>query len=67
MSATETSAPAIRMACPECGKTVKATSKPFCSERCRNVDLHRWLSGAYAIPAVEQDDSPEAQDGRDGN
>jgi uncharacterized protein len=28
---------------------------PFCSRRCADVDLHRWLSGNYAIPAVEED------------
>jgi endogenous inhibitor of DNA gyrase (YacG/DUF329 family) len=28
-------------------------SFPFCSDRCRQVDLHRWLSGAYAIPVVD--------------
>jgi endogenous inhibitor of DNA gyrase (YacG/DUF329 family) len=27
--------------------------KPFCSKRCADVDLHRWLGGSYAIPAVE--------------
>jgi len=30
--------------------------RPFCSQRCTDVDLHRWLSGAYAVPAVEDDD-----------
>ena len=39
-------------ACPTCGKAESADSRPFCSERCRDVDLNRWLSGAYAIPAV---------------
>lgn len=39
--------------CPTCSKpSVKAVS-PFCSKRCADVDLHRWLSGAYAIPSVE--------------
>jgi endogenous inhibitor of DNA gyrase (YacG/DUF329 family) len=37
--------------CPICGKPAVAASFPFCSERCRDVDLNRWLSGAYAIPA----------------
>lgn len=27
--------------------------KPFCSKRCADLDLHRWLNGSYAIPAVE--------------
>ncbi len=51
--------------CPICAKAITAEapaqSAPFCSPRCKDVDLHRWLSGAYAIPAVEQDD-PDAED-----
>jgi uncharacterized protein len=42
--------------CPICGKPSEAAHKPFCSTRCAQVDLHRWLSGSYAIPSVEQDD-----------
>ena len=35
-------------------------SKPFCSERCRDVDLNRWLSGSYAIPgSTDDDENPE--------
>jgi endogenous inhibitor of DNA gyrase (YacG/DUF329 family) len=30
--------------------------RPFCSERCADVDLHRWFSGTYSVPAAEQDD-----------
>lgn len=29
--------------------------EPFCSKRCADVDLHRWLTGSYAIPAQEDD------------
>ena len=36
--------------CPECGRPAKGGHLPFCSARCRNVDLNRWLSGGYAIP-----------------
>jgi hypothetical protein len=36
--------------CPICGKPATEASQPFCSERCRDVDLNRWLSGSYAIP-----------------
>jgi uncharacterized protein len=36
--------------CPICGKPAIEASKPFCSERCRDVDLNRWLSGSYSIP-----------------
>jgi uncharacterized protein len=42
--------------CPICGKPRAEQFRPFCSRRCADVDLHRWLGGAYAIPAAEQDD-----------
>jgi endogenous inhibitor of DNA gyrase (YacG/DUF329 family) len=41
--------------CPTCRKPVEAAKErrpkdfPFCSERCRLVDLHKWLSGAYVV------------------
>ena len=41
--------------CPICKARADAAYKPFCSKRCADVDLHRWLSGGYAIPAVESD------------
>jgi endogenous inhibitor of DNA gyrase (YacG/DUF329 family) len=40
--------------CPICGKPALARFRPFCSARCANVDLNRWLSGAYRLPAVEE-------------
>jgi endogenous inhibitor of DNA gyrase (YacG/DUF329 family) len=42
--------------CPICGKPATEASTPFCSERCRDVDLNRWLSGSYVIPAPKDDD-----------
>lgn len=42
--------------CPICGKPVEAIYRPFCSKRCADVDLQRWLTGGYAIPASEDDD-----------
>ena len=46
--------------CPICGKPAIAASKPFCSDRCKDVDLNRWLSGSYAIPAREgEEEDPE--------
>ena len=42
--------------CPICGKPATEASHPFCSERCRDVDLNRWLSNSYAIPAAKDDD-----------
>lgn len=45
--------------CPICNKPPTTKSTPFCSERCRNVDMNRWFTGAYATPAVEIDDVSE--------
>ncbi|MGB3271667.1 MAG: DNA gyrase inhibitor YacG [Xanthobacteraceae bacterium] len=42
--------------CPVCGKPATREAWPFCSERCRDVDLHRWLSGSYVIPGREDDE-----------
>ena len=41
--------------CPICGKPTDAAFKPFCSRRCADVDLQRWLRGAYAVPAEEDE------------
>ncbi len=54
-------------ACPLCGKPPAAAYRPFCSRRCADVDLHRWLAGRYAIAATtdedEEDSAPVAEDG----
>jgi len=42
--------------CPICGKPADVVLKPFCSKRCADVDLHRWLGGQYAIPTDEAPD-----------
>jgi endogenous inhibitor of DNA gyrase (YacG/DUF329 family) len=42
--------------CPICGKPAAQATRPFCSRRCADVDLNRWLSGVYAVPATELDD-----------
>ena len=46
--------------CPICGKAPAETYAPFCSKRCADVDLHRWLGGVYAVPSAEtdEDESP---------
>jgi endogenous inhibitor of DNA gyrase (YacG/DUF329 family) len=46
--------------CPICGKRAVEAFKPFCSKRCADVDLNRWLTGAYVIPA--SNDEPEPAD-----
>jgi hypothetical protein len=45
--------------CPICGKPAAARSRPFCSPRCAQIDLGRWLGGDYRIPT---DDAPEDAD-----
>lgn len=37
-------------ACPLCGKTTEHAFRPFCSKRCADIDLGRWLRGVYAVP-----------------
>ena len=46
--------------CPECGKPSARDTFPFCSARCKDIDLNRWLKGAYVITARDdEDDSDE--------
>ena len=63
---------ALKLRCPICKKAVKSADAdfPFCSERCRTIDLGRWASGAYVIssPVKDADESipessPEDPDG----
>lgn len=49
--------------CPICGKPAVAAYAPFCSRRCADIDLGRWLKGGYAIPARETE-SVDEEDGR---
>ena len=41
--------------------------RPFCSKRCADVDLNRWLGGVYAIPGEEEDETPVPSDGAGGD
>lgn len=49
--------------CPTCGKKVKWTEasafRPFCSERCKQIDLGAWAEEKYVIPAVNPADEPD--------
>jgi hypothetical protein len=56
------SAELAKGACPICKRAPVAEYRPFCSRRCADVDLHRWLSGGYAIPAVEAEESPDTEE-----
>jgi endogenous inhibitor of DNA gyrase (YacG/DUF329 family) len=51
------------VSCPYCGKSVEWTAasawRPFCSERCRIIDLGEWAKEKYRVPVVEEKDDPE--------
>ena len=59
LSRESSPAPARPKPCPICGKPATEASRPFCSERCRDVDLNRWLSNSYAIPAAKDDEDAD--------
>jgi endogenous inhibitor of DNA gyrase (YacG/DUF329 family) len=48
-----TKLPAAPRRCPICGKPA-ARHQPFCSQRCANIDLGRWLKGNYRVETEEQ-------------
>ena len=48
--------------CPICGRPALADFRPFCSKRCRDVDLARWLGDVYRVPG---DAAPTTGDGDD--
>jgi endogenous inhibitor of DNA gyrase (YacG/DUF329 family) len=64
MSAVDSSGqpPIRKRACPICGKPGSERYAPFCSKRCADVDLHRWLKGAYVIPGAR---TPEGESGNE--
>jgi endogenous inhibitor of DNA gyrase (YacG/DUF329 family) len=53
--------PGAARKCPICGKPA-ARHQPFCSQRCADIDLGRWLKGNYSIPT---DEGPEEAPGED--
>lgn len=48
--------PLAESLCPICGKVTDRAFRPFCSKRCADVDLNRWLSGVYAVPVKDDED-----------
>jgi endogenous inhibitor of DNA gyrase (YacG/DUF329 family) len=52
---------AVRMAakCPICGKPGQSEHRPFCSKRCADIDLGRWLKEGYRVPTEETPDDSE--------
>lgn len=49
--------------CPICAKPTQPEYRPFCSKRCADVDLGKWLNESYRVPT---DDAPGADGGFDG-
>ncbi len=47
------------MSCPICGESTVPAFRPFCSKRCADIDLARWLKGSYSLPS---EDEPDAGD-----
>ncbi len=58
------------MVCPICDRPTEARYRPFCSKRCADRDLGKWLTGGYAIPSDDPDDAEnlerELRDAPDG-
>lgn len=51
--------------CPMCRTPTKPSYRPFCSKRCADIDLGRWLNGRYIIPGnpeTEEDENPAAHE-----
>lgn len=55
--------PAAPRQCPICGKPATSRYQPFCSARCTQIDLGRWLKGSYSVPTDEPpEDAPEGSE-----
>ena len=56
---------AVKLRCPICKKPVKSTDPdvPFCSDRCRLIDLGKWASGQYVISSPVTDAEESIQEG----
>ena len=54
--------PGTARKCPLCGKPSAPRHQPFCSARCADIDLGRWLKGTYSIPTDEGPDDSSRED-----
>jgi uncharacterized protein len=58
----------LKVSCPICEREMEGESRadwpefPFCSPRCKTIDLGRWLSGRYALPSEREDESSAAEE-----
>lgn len=57
------------VSCPHCGKSVVWDTgnpyRPFCSERCKMIDLGAWASESYRVPVAENKEDPKTGDPRE--
>jgi uncharacterized protein len=51
--------------CPICGKPSSQANYPFCSPRCQDIDLNRWLSDSYRVPTNEAPETPSKDEDED--
>jgi endogenous inhibitor of DNA gyrase (YacG/DUF329 family) len=62
---SKTGSPKAGPACAICGKPATGKYAPFCSGRCADLDLGRWLNGGYAIPAgPDEAEAPDQSPGQ---
>ena len=56
--------PALKIKCPTCKTSVKKSDAdfPFCSERCKTIDLGKWASGGYVVSSPVTDISDEMEE-----
>lgn len=47
------------MSCPMCSKDTDKKYRPFCSKRCADLDLGKWMNGDYAVASQDEDDADE--------
>lgn len=59
---TDTKTATKRTGCPICRQAAAEAHAPFCSKRCTDIDLGRWLKGTYAIPTEEKAPIPANED-----
>ena len=50
------------MSCPICDEMAHKKYRPFCSKKCADIDLGKWLSGTYALPGERPEDIENAQE-----
>jgi endogenous inhibitor of DNA gyrase (YacG/DUF329 family) len=54
----------MNVKCPRCGQETDTAAnpfRPFCSERCKMIDLGNWIQGAYRIPTRDADEDEDGQ------